>query len=80
LPATFTLDACRLGGMTQLEESELTTGRGTALSGHRGYAKPKIGLWQAHAHRLANEPGTKFLNTGRTGFQNDGTADDAAIA
>ena len=45
LPATFTLDACRHGGMTELEEAELTDGQGRALSGHRtqaayaGYAK-----------------------------------------
>ena len=41
----FTLDACRHGGMTELEEAELTEGQGRALSGHktaqayRGYAK-----------------------------------------
>ncbi|MCC6780664.1 MAG: hypothetical protein IT537_29160 [Hyphomicrobiales bacterium] len=41
----FTLDACRHGGMTELEEAELTDGQGRALSGHktaqayRGYAK-----------------------------------------
>jgi hypothetical protein len=28
LPATFTLDSCRHGGMTELEEAELTTGQG----------------------------------------------------
>jgi hypothetical protein len=45
LPATFTLDACRHGGMTELEEAELTDGQGRALSGHKtrqaysGYAK-----------------------------------------
>jgi hypothetical protein len=45
LPETFTLDACRQGGMTELEEAELTDGQGRALSGHRterayqGYAK-----------------------------------------
>jgi hypothetical protein len=45
LPATFTLDACRHGGMTELEEAELTDGQGRALSGHRsqgayaGYAR-----------------------------------------
>jgi hypothetical protein len=45
LPETFTLDACRHGGMTELEEAELTDGQGRALSGHRtqrayqGYAK-----------------------------------------
>lgn len=48
LPATFTLDACRHGGMTELEEAALTTGQGRALSGHRserayaGYAKPTM--------------------------------------
>jgi hypothetical protein len=35
LPPTFTLDACRHGGMTELEEAELTDGQGRALSGHR---------------------------------------------
>ncbi len=41
----FTLDACRHGGMTELEEAELTEGQGRALSAHRtsrhysGYAK-----------------------------------------
>jgi hypothetical protein len=44
LPETFTLDACRHGGMTELEEAELTDGQGRALSAHRskayeGYAK-----------------------------------------
>ena len=28
LPSTFTLDACRHGGMTELEEAELTGGQG----------------------------------------------------
>ncbi|MGJ4888890.1 hypothetical protein ACQR1Y_11890 [Bradyrhizobium sp. HKCCYLRH3099] len=44
LPATFTLDACRHGGMTELEEAGLTDGQGRALSAHKskayeGYAK-----------------------------------------
>ena len=34
LPFTFTLDACRHGGMTELEEAELTDGR-VAASAHR---------------------------------------------
>jgi hypothetical protein len=44
-PAHFSLDACRHGGMTELEEAGLTDGQGRALSGHRsrraydGYAK-----------------------------------------
>jgi hypothetical protein len=45
VPPHFTLDACRHGGMTELEEAGLTEGQGMALSGHRsrrayqGYAK-----------------------------------------
>ena len=35
LPVYFTLDACRHGGMTELEEAELTEGQGRALSAHR---------------------------------------------
>lgn len=35
LPVTFTLDACRHGGLTELEEAELTDGQGRALSAHR---------------------------------------------
>ena len=37
LPSTFTLDACRHGGMTELEEAELTDGQGRALSHTRGH-------------------------------------------
>jgi hypothetical protein len=91
LAATFTLDACRHGGMTELEEAELTTGQGRALSGHRtdraygGYAKftqdrALAATRKRHAHRLTNEEGTKFQNEARNAFQNDGTDDDAAIA
>lgn len=45
VPVHFTLDACRHGGMTELEEAGLTEGQGMSLSGHRsrqayrGYAK-----------------------------------------
>jgi hypothetical protein len=65
LPATFTLDACRHGGMTELEEAELTDGQGRALSAHRskayeGYAKRTekralAATRKRHAHRLAIE-------------------------
>jgi hypothetical protein len=59
----FTLDACRHGGMTELEEAELTEGQGRALSGHatsaayRRYAKATelraLGATRKrHAHRL----------------------------
>lgn len=66
LPADFTLDACRHGGMTELEEAELTEGQGRALSAHRtresyaGYAKrtaPRIlaATRKRHAHVVANQ-------------------------
>lgn len=65
LPSTFTLDACRHGGMTELEEAELTDGQGRALSAHKtqqsyeGYAKRNMAralsaTRKRHAHRLAN--------------------------
>ncbi len=64
LQATFTLDACRHGGMTELEEAELTDGQGRALSAHRtqqsyeGYAKRTMtralsATRKRYAHRLA---------------------------
>jgi hypothetical protein len=63
LPSTFTLDACRHGGMTELEEAELTDGQGRALSAHRskayeGYAKRTekralAATRKRHAHRIA---------------------------
>ncbi|MDB5532652.1 MAG: hypothetical protein JWO28_967 [Hyphomicrobiales bacterium] len=66
LPVEFTLDACRHGGMTELEEAELTEGQGRALSAHRtresyaGYAKrtaPRIlaATRKRHAHVMANQ-------------------------
>ncbi len=68
LPETFTLDACRHGGMTELEEAELTDGQGRALSAHRskayeGYAKRTMKRALAatpkrHAWRLTNEAST----------------------
>jgi hypothetical protein len=39
MPATFTLDACRHGGMTELEEAELTTGQGRAGQGRAGQGR-----------------------------------------
>ena len=64
LPSYFTMDACRHGGMTELEEAELTDGQGRALSTHRtqqsyeGYAKRTAkrmlsATRKRHAHRLA---------------------------
>ena len=73
LPPYFTLDACRHGGMTELEEAALTEGQGRALSGHktaqsyRGYAKETFdralsATRKRHAHRLANEARTNVQN------------------
>jgi hypothetical protein len=73
LPGYFTLDACRHGGMTELEEAELTDGQGRALSAHKtkqsyaGYAKktePRIlaATRKRHAHRVANQTATSIQN------------------
>jgi hypothetical protein len=82
LPAEFTLDACRHGGMTELEEAELTEGQGRALSAHRtkesyaSYAKrtaPRIlsATRKRHAHWLANQAATPIQNGQETEIQNE---------
>jgi hypothetical protein len=92
LPSTFTLDACRHGGMTELEEAELTDGQGRALSGHRtqrayqGYAKRTLaralpGTRKRYAHALAaNVSGSSIQNAAGFAVQNELRNDDAAIA
>jgi hypothetical protein len=88
---TFTLDACRHGGMTELEEAELTDGQGRALSGHRtkrayeGYAKRTLeralpATRKRYAHALANAQGTSIQNAARSVIQNEADSDDVAIA
>jgi hypothetical protein len=78
LPDIFTLDACRHGGMTELEEAELTEGQGMALSGHktpqayRGYAKKTLTrtmgatmkrlAWRQNQNQFRNEPSEEFRN------------------
>jgi hypothetical protein len=81
LPVTFTLDACRHGGMTELEEAELTDGQGRALSAHRsrayeGYAKRTMeralaATRKRHAHRLTNASGTDVQNDALNRVQNE---------
>jgi hypothetical protein len=84
LPASFTLDACRHGGMTELEEAELTDGQGRALSAHKSrayetYAKRTMeralaATRKRHAHRIAaetNAQGTEFRNAPTSEFRND---------
>jgi hypothetical protein len=82
LPGYFTLDACRHGGMTELEEAALTDGQGRALSGHktaqahRGYAKETFdralsATRKRHAHRLANEATTNVRNDHQIGGRNE---------
>jgi hypothetical protein len=81
LPAAFTLDACRHGGMTELEEAELTEGQGRALSAHRtsasyaGYAKRTetrmlSATRKRHAHWLANQTATAIQNDPHQPIQN----------
>jgi hypothetical protein len=82
LPEEFTLDACRHGGMTELEEAELTEGQGRALSAHRtkesyaGYAKrtaPRIlsATRKRYAHSLANQSATSIQNDQGEPIQNE---------
>jgi hypothetical protein len=89
LPAIFTLDACRHGGMTELEEAELTDGQGRALSAHKsqqsyeGYAKRTMeralpATRKRHAHRLANEQRTVSQNDAQTDLQNEISKQGAA--
>jgi hypothetical protein len=93
LPATFTLDACRHGGMTELEQAALTDGQGRALSGHRtqrayqGYAKqsleralPATRKRHAHVMAMANAQGTSIQNAADSLIQNDGSDDSAVVA
>ncbi len=81
LPKEFTLDACRHGGMTELEEAELTEGQGRALSAHRtresyaGYAKRTEARMlsatrKRHAHLLANQTATDVQNAAAGVVQN----------
>ncbi|WP_338697577.1 hypothetical protein V5279_12210 [Bradyrhizobium sp. 26S5] len=81
LPKEFTLDACRHGGMTELEEAELTEGQGRALSAHRtresyaGYAKRTEARMlsatrKRHAHLLANQAATDVQNAAVESVQN----------
>lgn len=87
LPYHFTLDACRHGGLTELEEAELTDGQGRALSAHRtqlsyiGYAKrtePRVlaATRKRYAHRRANQLATKIQNDPNSVIQN-GSPDSA---
>ncbi|MGQ2186087.1 hypothetical protein ACT4MK_22420 [Bradyrhizobium barranii] len=82
VPPYFTLDACRHGGMTELEEAELTDGQGRALSTHKtqkayeGYAKRTSARMlsatrKRHAHKLANETATSCQNENQNGCQNE---------
>jgi hypothetical protein len=82
LPSSFTLDACRHGGMTELEEAALTDGQGRALSAHKsqqayeGYAKRTMeralsATRKRHAHRLANIQGIEFRNETQNRFRNE---------
>jgi hypothetical protein len=76
LPEFFTLDSCRHGGMTELEEAELTDGQGRALSAHRskayeGYAKRTekralAATRKRHAHKIALEKAAEADDAGKS--------------
>jgi hypothetical protein len=79
LSASFTLDACRHGGMTELEEAGLTDGQGRALSAHTskaydGYAKRTemralAATRKRFAHVMTDKSGTEFQSAGSGEFQ-----------
>ena len=82
LPAYFTLDACRHGGLTELEEAELTDGQGRALSAHKtqqsyeGYAKRNLSralsaTRKRHAHLMANALATSIRNEQENTIRNE---------
>ncbi|MBH5387019.1 hypothetical protein [Bradyrhizobium diversitatis] len=82
VPAHFTLDACRHGGMTELEEAELTDGQGRALSLHstqksyQGYAKRSQARMlsatkKRHAHVLAEAVAKALANEEETNVRNE---------
>jgi hypothetical protein len=86
LPAYFTLGACRHGGLTELEEAELTDGQGRALSAHRtqesyeGYAKRHLpralsATRKRYAHVLVNASETKRQNEAVLDHQNENQDD-----
>lgn len=82
VPAHFTLDACRHGGMTELEEAQLTDGQGRALSTHKtqkayeGYAKRTAARMlsatrKRHAHVIAEAVAVEIAaNEAETNVQN----------
>ena len=82
LPSHFTMDACRHGGMTELEEAELTDGQGRALSTHKtqqsyeGYAKRTSkrmlsATRKRHAHRQAEAMARAAANETETSVRNE---------
>jgi hypothetical protein len=80
----FTLDACRHGGMTELEEAELTDGQGRALSAHTSkaydsYAKRTekralAATRKRHAHVIANKAATSIQNEPQASFRTENAA------
>jgi integrase len=67
VPSHFTLDACRHGGMTELEEAALTEGQGRALSGHKtaqsyGNFRPRV-VGNTQAPRAQAGEHTEYIHS-----------------
>lgn len=74
IPVGFSLDKCRHGGMTELEESGLTEGQGRVLSKHktaaayRGYAKEtEKRVLEATKKRFGHSEQPKIVNKNNDG-------------
>ena len=63
LPFTFTLDACRHGGMTELEEAELTDGQGRAGPSPQPASATLTGLRTRRERTFRMSCGTTFRMT-----------------
>ena len=73
--STFTLDACRYGGVTELEEAELTDGQGRVFSArsskaYEGYPKRTqkralAATRKRHAYVFADKERTEFQSNFR---------------
>src|SRR5262245_38678382 len=74
MPSYFTLDACRHGGMTELEEAALTEGQGLAIRPHKPIAATRKKLSAGRYRLRANVTLTDLRTNSRQTFGMKGVA------